>query len=451
MITKRPRAGWSLRTGLLLSFGLSTLFLYCLAQALIVFGVPHTSFKGLWASQTQAAADVLDTMADTRKSQLERWVFERRGDVQSITENPLLQAAVQTILQPPSLAHEAEAELALTRLRLYLHRVRGSHYGEYSRLEIIDPSGKILVSSRPEDEGKTTSPPPYFSKALNPAEEEVVANEPDDDGGKTPDLVFARGIHTPAEGGATSTLAVLVLHNTMDSIISSLLHEGLGHSGEIVIVDQDSRLMAPLRYPLADGSMAQPLVFINPAKPAALAAQGIETMIEALDYRGVEVLAVTRHLRITSELAWGLEIKIDASEIHQPIRQAIIAHALVIAGALLAGIVLTMLLAAWLSTPLVSLSQAAVAIAAGDLSVRTTPAGSREMQNLARFFNIMIQRLEDWHRDLAAEVEKRTTQLTITNQALLASEARYRRIVETSGEGIWVTEADYLTSFINPQ
>ena len=47
------------------------------------------------------------------------------------------------------------------------------------------------------------------------------------------------------------------------------------------------------------------------------------------------------------------------------------------------------------TTPLATLSQAAVAISHGDLSVHTRPEGSRELQELSFAFNTMIARYKE--------------------------------------------------------
>jgi PAS domain S-box-containing protein len=50
---------------------------------------------------------------------------------------------------------------------------------------------------------------------------------------------------------------------------------------------------------------------------------------------------------------------------------------------------------------------------------------------------------------LEERVRERTAQLASMNEELKRSEERYRRIVETSGEGIWVLDAEDKTAFVN--
>jgi PAS domain S-box-containing protein len=51
--------------------------------------------------------------------------------------------------------------------------------------------------------------------------------------------------------------------------------------------------------------------------------------------------------------------------------------------------------------------------------------------------------------ELEERVRERTARLATMNEELKRSEERYRRIVETSGEGIWVLDADDKTVFVN--
>jgi PAS domain S-box-containing protein len=86
-----------------------------------------------------------------------------------------------------------------------------------------------------------------------------------------------------------------------------------------------------------------------------------------------------------------------------------------------------------ISKPVHLLAHAATDAAQGKLHDPVPVRGPREIAALAREFNEMItlrQRADD---------------------ALRGSEERYRRIVETAGEGIWVVDTQWKTTFVNPR
>lgn len=70
-------------------------------------------------------------------------------------------------------------------------------------------------------------------------------------------------------------------------------------------------------------------------------------------------------------------------------------------------------------------------------SLGTPPSGAEQMREIAL--------LRQKARSLEREVARRKAAM----EALDASEARYRTIVETALEGIWVVDADFRTSFVN--
>ncbi len=418
---------WSLRRRMILAFGLTFFLVFAMSETIHVFGLPYTSFHGLLAEQQQEAMDHLASMASARKKELERWIEDRRTDIMIAGENPSLQQDVKTLVRSQT---SEQGLAATTRLRQQFDNIVQGYHGEYDTIELIDArKGIVLISTTPGEEGKSLAPTHYYKEATNPAVDEVVIAAAHEDT-THPDLVFCRGVQSPGMGGENEILAVLVFHNPMQNIIDNLLHQDIGQTGEILLIDQDRRLVPPLRYPLPGDKLALPHVFINTAEPATLASQGVETQLIAKDYRGVEVLAATRHLRVTSELGWGMVVKMDQAEVLAPITRSFFFHIYVALGGLFFGVGIIHLLLSYFTRPLADLNRAAIALQNGDFTVRVSPTGSREIWEVGQAFNAMAQRIESWHAELTRAVEERTHELTETNRSLLESEARFRSLFE---------------------
>jgi len=429
MTNKQPNKRWPLRRSMVLVLGLAFALVFTVAESLLLFGLPFTSFTGLWAEQEQGAMANLSAMADARKKELEHWLEGARTDIMVHGENPSLQRDVQTLVRSPLIPSGKNEESLAAKARLHKHfdNILQGYYGEVDAIELIDArTGIALISTHQDEEGSNLKPMPYCKEARNPSVEEVVTVVRHK-GDIHPDLIFCRGIHAPMGG---EVLAVLVFHNSMQNITANLLHEGVGGTGEIVLVEQDGLLVAPLRYPLPNDELALPQVYVNKAKPAKLAGQGIETLLVAPDYRGVEVLAATRHLRVTSELGWGLVVKMDRAEVLAPLIRTVFFHLVVVAGALLICAGVLVLIVIYFTRPLASLNRAAVALKAGDFSTRVCPTGSREIWEVGLAFNGMAKRIEGWHAELTRKVEERTLEISNTNTALQESEARFRSLFE---------------------
>ena len=200
------------------------------------------------------------------------------------------------------------------------------------------------------------------------------------------------------------------------------------------------------------------------ATPARLAAAGEEGVIEALDYRGVPVLAVYRHLRLSSELGWGLVLKRDRAEVLRPLYREIAYVAAIWLLGLLVVLGSILLLARTLARPLSQLSAVSQRVAQGDLGVRAAIGSRDEVGQVAKAFNLMVAKVQEFTQGLESQVAARTAELSQANRelerqvrerqaaekAMAQSEENYRRIVETANEGIWAVDRDLNATFVNP-
>ena len=99
-----------------------------------------------------------------------------------------------------------------------------------------------------------------------------------------------------------------------------------------------------------------------------------------------------------------------------------------------------------------------------DYSLRVTPSGAGELQELAMAFNVMLARIEEQDdalrtardgleervRERVADVQREMTGRLLTQKALEESERRYRSIVETTNEWIWSMDAAGISEYNNP-
>lgn len=84
--------------------------------------------------------------------------------------------------------------------------------------------------------------------------------------------------------------------------------------------------------------------------------------------------------------------------------------------------------------------------AAGDFSVRVVQPSRDEVGHLADYFNHFMERLEDYNRNLEAEIAERRQ----AEDALRISEGRYRSVMEAAPDPIVVYDMDGLVTYLNP-
>lgn len=442
-----------------------------------VYGIPFTDYRGEYGLARAEAIRELNLLADAKKAELMRLVAERQGDAATFCESPLLRKLVVRVC---TLVHRKKGQSGnLSRLRPVLLQeedyralaehmatVRKTYAGLYDKIMLADAvAGTIIVSTDERDLGRNVSRDPAFIKARSGIHDEVtdVVRERSDQ----PSLVICHAIKGESlrENDEDTVAAVLIMQLRPELFAKALEvnERELGRTGDIFLVNEDAVLLTPMKRPLPDGTTPRPLAFRVAVKPALLAAEGSEGLIAASDYGGVPVLAAFRHLRPSPEVGWGIVVKKDQAEVFAPIHRLLFIFAL--KGALLSLLVLglTYVIASRLAKPIKELSRTAERVEKGDFSARALAEGPDEVGVLARAFNSMVMRFQNWHRELEEQVQARTAQLVTLNEelarevterkrageALRTSEGRFRELLENVRQGAIILDREGHVFFCN--
>ena len=429
----------SLGSKIVASFGILFVAVLTISGFLLVFGIPFTDFVGFYGRERDEVFRSLSLTADRKKERFVSWLAERKKDARFISDTSLAESSVKQLRDriqedqrrgtPPDLVN-LESYKALDE---YLQMVFGT-WSAYHRIQVVDnKTGVIMYSTSATEVGSRISETGGLVKAIYAPQGisvEMLMSLP----AAEPDLIINSIIPNrfPTDDDNDIATGVLRLFIRTDEFLKPLLYigEGLGQTGDIVLVDQGQRILMPIKYPLPDGSAAKILEYQIKAKPAELAARGHDGITLAKDYRGVPVLAAYRNIMVTPDVSWGLVVKRDKSELFYSVWQRLIYSLAIGLAAMLGGLALIAVMTKRISRPLMTLSRTVSEIEAGNYSARAGVESSDEVGDLANAFNSMIERVENWHREMNEKVRVRTLELNDLNQALKVEMAEREQVTE---------------------
>ena len=361
--TRRPRRGLPLARSLAFWFSVVAVFSSGLVGGLTYYLVG----KDL---RTQMAAS-LEMLRDEKAGTLGRWIRERTADLRLWSVAPVMKAICEQ--------NAKVAAVDTPTNTAYLESIRSG----FGLLDVclIDPrSGRAMVSAAKE--GRTPAFPQAVRERLLRENGVVITDVFRSEIGERPTLLLAGPVRSGDPETVTGILAFYVdLENDLYPIL--LESRRLGSSGEIVLVNREGMVQAPLKYH-ADAVARQTLH----ALPAKLGASGQTGSFVADDYRGIPVVAAYGHV---SEVGWGLVAKQDVEEVNAPARQMARHVGTVTCVALLTAVLAGFLLAGRISTPAVAIAAAARQIGDGNMIVRAREEGPAEIVQVAASLNTMVE------------------------------------------------------------
>jgi hypothetical protein len=159
LVEQKQRPFRSLRSKILVSFGLLFVATLSLVSFVATFGIPLTDFTGSYGRERDEVFHNLGLAADLKKERLASWLSERKKDARFISDTSLVESAVRKLRarlrqgEPLGTGADLTELESYKTLNDYLQVVFGI-WSAYHRIQVVDTkSGVILASTTPTDVG----------------------------------------------------------------------------------------------------------------------------------------------------------------------------------------------------------------------------------------------------------------------------------------------------------
>ncbi|HEX5187208.1 MAG TPA: cache domain-containing protein, partial [Nitrososphaeraceae archaeon] len=303
-------------------------------------------------------------------------------------------------------------------------RIIGSIKPEIKNFEdiiITDPFGKVVASTNNAYVGKDYLNDQFFIDAKNKTNVSILFKDKDER--------LKSYLAGPLMLNNKFLGVVSIIYNLDDFISMLKAFEKLTSTGEIILAKKnyngDTIIINPLRFS-PDSSLN---FTVNKNQTSTPTIQSLlkneNSFTETTDYRGVDVLAVTRYL---DKLDWGLVVKIDKAEALKSLEN--LKYITIIVGILVGSsiIAVSLILGNSISKPIQKLRNLALDITKGKFDSKIDIKGADEIEELAKQFDIMRftisntnTHLNDLVKERTEKIEKSITELTKKEEELKES------------------------------
>ncbi|MFH0968486.1 MAG: response regulator, partial [Methanobacteriota archaeon] len=376
-------------------------FTFLLLSLIVVSLVGYIAYVQASGTLKQSVYDRLDAVATLKQEALNNWIDEQLQNLVMIAWLPELQDLAPRVLNRyPSDPGYREAYSNLSSLlNLVFTKVSFSE-----EIAILDMQGQIVVSTNLSHVGISQADAPYYSLGMSSTNVQKVYTS-SFTGKPTISVV------TPIFNVRGERIGVLVSHLSLARIDRIILQRtGLGESGESYIVDRLHKSVSTIqvmREGFAGGTISSPGIDV------AMKGGRVAGIFD--NYAGIPVIGIYQWIP-DQEIV--LVVEMSLAEAFAPARE--LAWIIFVVGMILSGILAAgmYLLAGQIVRPIHSITDTAIRVTRGDLSLEVPIETDDEIGFLATTFNTMTATLRETLAGLEQRVTDRTYELSVSNKEL---------------------------------
>ncbi len=363
--------------------------------------------SAFWVARNQVRRQVenqLESVATLKEAEIQGWLNDLQMNLNLVASGEQLSQHLKNILYQKE-AEPSSYEKAYSSLQGRLTWAV-EQMGLFDEMFILNPQGRVILSTDPTQEGKVYIRESYFQ----PAMEGPYVQPPS----YSPSLEETSVLNArPLKDENGDTIAILVGRTSINALNEIMLERaGLGETGETYLVGNNNALLTDSRFE------AQERIYAY--------TEGANTAInyhtngsgQYQNYRDIPVVGVYRWL---PELQVALMAEQGTDEAYRGITRILLVDAGIGIGAVLVVIIASLILTHNIVEPLTNLAETAQKIAAGDRERIAQVEHKGEVGTLARSFNSMTQQLRDLIGGLEQRVADRTHELEQRSSYLEAS------------------------------
>ena len=289
-------------------FSVITLFILMIVGIITAGYINYNNFREI--TRTEMGRELL-TIADLKVSEIKQWRNERIGDGNLFYENRAFNNLVENFFNNPG-------DTGYSRqISSWLNKVQSSY--NYDQLMLIDSAG-IKHFSIPEKTYISCNDWALYIEEARRTRDIIFTDFHSENPGKPVHLSLIVPLGTDSRNGRITGYIILVINP--ENYLYPLIQRWptLSETAETLLVRRegdDVLFLNELRF--RTGTALKLRIPVTKEQlPSAMAVQGIEGVVEGLDYRGEHVAAALRSVPGTS---WHLVAKIDNSEFYRAVKE----------------------------------------------------------------------------------------------------------------------------------